>query len=196
MAQSTAIEDAKAELRVQARARRDALPASARAAAARAIAARPFPVALTPRTIVSGFMPLGSEISPIALMRMLAAAGAQLALPVVCGRGKPLSMRAFSFGQRLVPGVWGIREPAADAAEVFPDILLVPLLAFDRGGHRIGYGAGHYDHTFAHLRKSNDVTGIGLAFSVQETPAIPALSHDVALDFVLTEKDVFDFRSK
>src|SRR5262245_63976544 len=125
MAQSTAIEDAKAKLRVEARGRREALPATARAAAARAIAARPFPVALTPRTIVSGFMPLGSEINPSPLMRKLASAGAQLALPVVCGRGKPLSMRAFGFGQRLIPGVWGIREPAPDAAEVFPDILQI-----------------------------------------------------------------------
>ena len=96
MPQSTAIEDAKAKLRVEARSRRDALPASARAAAARAIAARPFPLALTPRTIVSGFMPPGSEISPIALMRKLAAAGAQLALPVVCGRGKPLKGPDYS----------------------------------------------------------------------------------------------------
>ncbi|HXL49970.1 MAG TPA: 5-formyltetrahydrofolate cyclo-ligase, partial [Xanthobacteraceae bacterium] len=116
MAQSTSIEDAKAELRRQARARREALPAGMRAAAARAIATRPFPVALTPRAIVSGFMPLGSEINPIPLMRKLAGAGAQLALPVVCGRGKPLSMRAFGLGQRLIPGVWGIREPAREAA--------------------------------------------------------------------------------
>jgi 5-formyltetrahydrofolate cyclo-ligase len=85
-------------------------------------------------------------------MRKLAGAGAQLALPVMCGRGKPLSMRAFDFGQRLIPGVWGIREPSADAAEVFPDILLVPLLAFERSGHRIGYGAGYYDLTIAALR--------------------------------------------
>ena len=74
--------------------------------------------------------------------------------------------------------------------------MLVPLAAFDRAGHRIGYGAGHYDHTFANLRKSNAVTGIGLAFAAQEIQSVPALSHDVALDFVLTEKDVFDFRSK
>ena len=167
MAQPTAIEDAKAELRVQARARRDALPASMRAAAARAIAARPFPVALTPRAIVSGFMPLGSEINPIPLMRKLAGAGAQLALPVVGGRGKPLSMRVFDFGQRLVPGVWGIREPAPAAAEVFPDILLVPLLAFDRSGQRIGYGAGYYDMTIAKFRAVKPVATVGSAFAAQ-----------------------------
>src|SRR5262245_18761145 len=124
MAQSTSIEDAKAELRRQARARRDALPADVRAAAAQAIAERRFPVAITQQTIVSGFMPIGSEINPIPLMRKLAGSGAQLALPAVAGRGKPLIMRAFAFGQRLVAGTWGIREPAAEAAEVFPDILL------------------------------------------------------------------------
>jgi 5-formyltetrahydrofolate cyclo-ligase len=83
--------------------------------------------------------------------------------------------------------------------------LLVPLAAFDRLGHRIGYGAGHYDHTLAHLRnpamahlrkvKIKPVTAIGLAFAAQEIAAVPALSHDVALDYVLTEKKVFDFRS-
>ena len=195
MAQPTAIEDAKAELRVQARARRDALPASMRAAAARAIAARPFPVALTPRAIVSGFMPLGSEINPIPLMRKLAGAGAQLALPVVGGRGKPLSMRVFDFGQRLVPGVWGIRDPAPDAAEVFPDILLVPLLAFDRSGRRIGYGAGYYDLTIAALRARKTVTACGLAFAAQEVSSVPTTSRDARLDLVLTEHEVIDCRT-
>src|SRR5262249_21074990 len=145
MAQSTSIADAKAELRRQARARRDALPASVRSAAAHAIAERPFPITVGPQAIVSGFMPLGSEINPIPLMRELASRGVQLALPAVAGRGKPLAMRAFAFGQTLVAGVWGIREPAPDAPEVLPDILIVPLLAFDRSGQRIGYGAGYYD---------------------------------------------------
>ena len=194
MAQSTAIEDAKAELRVQARERRDALPAGVRATAARAIAARPFPVALTLRAIVSGFMPLGSEINPIPLMRKLAGSGAQLALPVVCGRGKPLGMRAFDFGQRLLPGVWGIREPAPDAAEVFPDILLVPLLAFERSGHRIGYGAGYYDLTIAALRARKTITACGLAFAAQEISSVPTTSRDARLDLVLTEREVIDCR--
>jgi len=195
MAQSTAIQDAKAELRVQARSRRDGLPASVRAAAARAIAARPFPLALTPRAIVSGFMPLGSEITPIPLMRKLAGAGAQLALPVLCGRGKPLTMRAFGFGQRLVPGVWGIPEPATDAVEVFPDILLVPLLAFDRSGHRIGYGAGYYDLTIAALRARKTITACGLAFAAQEISSVPTTSRDARLDLVLTEREVIDCRT-
>ena len=73
--------------------------------------------------------------------------------------------------------------------------MLVPLAAFDRLGHRIGYGAGHYDHTLAHLRKVKPVTAIGLAFAGQQVKAVPALAHDVALDYVLTEAQAFDFRS-
>jgi 5-formyltetrahydrofolate cyclo-ligase len=92
-------------------------------------------------------------------------------------------------------GALGIPEPSPAAAEVLPDIMLVPLAAFDQFGHRIGYGAGHFDFTFAHLRKMKPVVGVGLAFAAQEIEAIPALSHDVALDYVLTETKMFEFRS-
>jgi 5-formyltetrahydrofolate cyclo-ligase len=145
--------------------------------------------------VVSGYSPIRNEIDPAPLMIRLASLGARLALPVVNARGKALTFRAWSPNDRLVLGSLGIPEPSPAAAELIPNIMLVPLAAFDRAGHRIGYGAGYYDHTFAHLRRSHHVTGVGLAFAVQETPAIPAMSHDVALDFVLTEKDVFDFRS-
>ena len=131
-------EQLKKALRCAALARRDALPAAERMAAALAIAERGLPVEVTPGTAVSGFSPLKSEISPLPLLRRLADAGASLALPAVVGRGQPLVMRAWSFGAPLVPGVWGIREPPAGAAELNPDILIVPLLAFDRRGHRIG----------------------------------------------------------
>ena len=134
-------------------------------------------------------------IDPAPLMQTLASQGVRLALPSVNARGKALIFRAWRPGDRLMMGMLGIPEPSTAAAEVVPDIMLVPLAAFDSVGHRIGYGAGHYDHTFAHLRKSKAVTGIGLAFAVQEIESIPALSHDVPLDYVLTEKRVFDFRS-
>ena len=125
-------ERSKAALRQQALARRDAMPGEARAAAAEAIALRSFPVPVAPGTIVSGFFPIRSEINPLPLMRKLVAAGATLALPVVAGRGKPLILRAYAFGDPLVAGQWGIREPGPAAAEVIPDIMLVPLAAFDR----------------------------------------------------------------
>jgi len=185
----------KAALRRAALARRDALPAAARVAAAQTIAERGLPVEVAPDAVVSGFSPLKSEISPLPLLRRLADAGAQLALPVVVGRGQPLIMRAWSFGAPLNSGVWGIREPPADAPEVFPDILLVPLLAFDRTGHRIGYGAGYYDMTIARLRATKQVVAIGIAFAAQEIAAVPSTPRDARLDLVLTEHGVIDCRA-
>jgi 5-formyltetrahydrofolate cyclo-ligase len=194
MVQSLSIETAKTELRATAQARRDALPADERKAAAETIAARKFPLAITPSTIVSGFMPLKSEINPLPLMQKLAEAGARLALPAIAGRGKPLIMRAWEFGAPLDRGQWGIREPKADAPEVEPDILLVPLLAFDRAGYRLGYGAGYYDMTIHRLRGLKAVTAVGIAFAAQEVPKIPTTPRDERLDLVLTEREVIDLR--
>jgi len=185
---------AKAELRREAIARRDALPAAARSAAAETIAARPFPIAFAPGAIISGFIPLKNEIDPQPLMRKVAAKGAQLALPVVMGRDKPLAMRAWNFGEPLATGIWGIREPKPDAAMLDPDILIVPIVAFDRAGHRIGYGAGYYDLTITLLRARKHVATVGIAFAVQEIPAVPATPRDARLDLVLTEREVIDLR--
>jgi 5-formyltetrahydrofolate cyclo-ligase len=185
---------AKAELRRAALARRDALPATERAQAAETIAARTFPVAVKPGTIVAGFMPMKSELNPLPLMRKLAAAGARLALPAVAGRGQPLIMRAWAFGAPLAAGIWGIREPEPSAPAVAPEIVIVPLLAFDRSGHRIGYGAGYYDLTIAALRATQAVVAIGVAFAAQEIAAVPATPRDAPLDLVLTEREVIDLR--
>jgi 5-formyltetrahydrofolate cyclo-ligase len=189
---SAEIAQAKAAIRRDAQALRNALPAELRAQAAATIAARPFPQVLPAGAIVSGFMPLKSEINPIPLMRRLAAAGARLALPVVCGRGKPLVMRAFAFGDPLASGVWGIREPKPDAPEVMPDVLLVPLLAFDRAGNRVGYGAGYYDLTIASLRAQGSVLAVGIAFAAQQIAQVPATARDARLDLVLTEREVIN----
>jgi len=185
----------KSDLRTAALGAREALSAGQRTAAAQAVAKRGLPFEITPGMIVSGYSPIRSEIDPVPLMRQLAARGAQLALPAVMARGKSLAFRAWSPSDRLMLGPLGILEPSPAAAELIPDIMLVPLAAFDRLGHRIGYGAGHYDFTLAHLRKVKPVTAIGLAFAAQEIEAVPALSHDVALDYVLTETEAFDFRS-
>jgi 5-formyltetrahydrofolate cyclo-ligase len=185
----------KAELRREALTRRDALPTEMRKSAAEAIAARAFPIPVAPGMVVSGFMPLKSEISPLPLMRKLADAGARLALPVVAGRGKPLIMRSWRWGEPLVPGVWGIREPRPEAPEVQPDILLVPLLAFDRSGHRIGYGAGYYDLTIAQLRAKKPIAAIGIALAAQEVETVPRTAFDAQLDLVLTENETIDLRN-
>lgn len=184
----------KAELRSAAFATRDALPAADRAAAAQTIAGRPFPVPVPQGAVVSGYSPMKSEFNPVPLMRKLSDAGAHLALPVVAGRGRPLTMRTWSFGDELDSGVWGIREPKPDAPEVFPDILLVPLAAFDRHGHRIGYGAGYYDKTITRIRAMKPTLAIGVAFAAQEIEKVPATPFDARLDLVLTEREVIDLR--
>ena len=196
MPSSASTEDAKAVLRREALARRDALPRELRAAAAETIATRRFPVAIKPGAVVSGFMPMKSEINPVPLMRKLADAGATLALPVVAGKGKPLIMRAWSLGEPLASGVWGIREPKPEAPEVFPDILIVPLLAFDRRGHRIGYGAGYFDMTIAALRARKPVVAAGIAFAAQEIAEVPTTPRDARLDLVLTERELIDWRDR
>jgi len=188
-------ERSKAELRTAALAKRDALSDKKRATAANAVAKRGLPIEIAQGIIVSGYSPIRSEIDPAPLMRALAAQGARLALPAVMARGKSLAFRAWSPDDRLMLGPLGILEPSPAAAEIVPDIMLVPLAAFDAEGHRIGYGAGHYDFTLEHLRKVKGITAIGIAFAVQQIKAVPAQPHDVALDYVLTEKKVFDFRS-
>jgi 5-formyltetrahydrofolate cyclo-ligase len=185
----------KSDLRAAALATRDALDDEQRKSAARKIAARGLPIRVARGTIVSGYMPIKSEIDPLPLLRKLAAKGARLALPAVMARGKSLAFRAWLPDDRLLMGPLGILEPSPAATEIVPDIMLVPLAAFDCQGHRIGYGAGHYDFTLAHLRRVKAITSIGLAFAAQEIEAVPALSHDERLDYVLTETKVFDFRS-
>ena len=140
--------------------------------------------------IVSGFMPMKTEINPLPLLRKLGGAGARLALPCIAGRGKPLIMRAWKIGDAFKEGQWGIREPLPEAPAVLPDIVIVPLAAFDRTGQRIGYGAGYYDMTLAALRAQKKVVAIGVAFAMQEIPQVPATERDERLDFVLTEKEV------
>jgi 5-formyltetrahydrofolate cyclo-ligase len=188
------ISESKSALRAAALALRDALPPAERQAAAEAIASRAFPAAIAPGIIVSGFMPMKSEINPIPLLRKLSEAGAHLALPAIAGRGKPLIMRAWSFGAALKSGQWGIREPGPEAPEVAPDILLVPLACFDRAGHRIGYGAGYYDMTIAALRARKPTLAVGIAFAAQEIAQVPASERDERLDLVLTEREIIDFR--
>jgi 5-formyltetrahydrofolate cyclo-ligase len=196
MSDSASIPDQKAALRDATLARRDAMPATERQAAGAAIAGRAFPFAIEPGMIVSGFFPMRSEVNPLPLMRKLAEQGAQLALPAIAGRGKPLMMRAWNNGDELASGQWGIREPTPQAPEVDPDVMIVPLACFDRRGHRIGYGAGYFDMTIHRLRSIKPVTAIGIAFAQQEIDRVPATDHDEALDLVLTEREVIDLRRK
>lgn len=142
---------------------------------------------LKPPLVVSGFHPFKSEIDVLPLLARLTSEGWATALPIVKAERQPLIFRQWAPGEPTVPGVWGIPMPAEDAPEVEPDVLLVPLLGFDRWGYRLGYGGGFYDRTLAHLRQKKQVTAIGIGYAGQEMSFVPRGGMDQRLDYVLTE---------
>jgi len=139
-----------------------------------------------PGSIVSGFAAIRDEINPAHLMTWLHAEGYRLALPAMEGKGLPLVMRAWTPGDAMAVAAWGIAEPLDDKPAVDPDVVLVPLLAFDSRGHRLGYGGGFYDRTLARLRTIKKVTAVGIAYDEQKVDAVPVASYDQRLDWVLT----------
>jgi len=189
------VSETKSSLRATALAARDALPSAERRRMAQLIAMRRFPVPLGEGTVVAGYSPIRSECDPVPLMRSLAAKGAQLALPIVHAKDKELSFAEWRQGEQLIAGPFGILQPRVGAMVLEPDIVLVPMAAFDRRCHRIGYGAGYYDRTLADLRKRKVMVAVGIAFAVQEVEAVPSGEHDERLDLVLTEHETVDFRS-
>jgi 5-formyltetrahydrofolate cyclo-ligase len=135
--------------------------------------------------VVSGFSPIADEFRVWPLLRRLAGEGFRLALPVMQGKSKPLILRAWAPGDAMDKAVWGIAEPKPDKPALEPDILIVPLLAFDRRGWRLGYGGGFYDRTLAGLRARKSIVVVGLGFDEQEVDAVPHLDYDQRLDWVL-----------
>jgi 5-formyltetrahydrofolate cyclo-ligase len=121
-------------------------------------------------------------------MKRLADAGVRLALPVAFERDQPLDFRAYDLGDRLEPDAYNIAAPTSAAPVVRPDLVITPLLAFDRKGGRMGQGGGHYDRTLALLRAEGPVFVLGLAYAGQEVADIPLEDHDQRLDAILTEK--------
>jgi 5-formyltetrahydrofolate cyclo-ligase len=138
---------------------------------------------------VSAFWSIGTEPSTFPLLESLQRQNVPTALPIIEGRGKPLTFRLWQKGEPLAEAKWGIREPLAQAQEVFPDLLFVPLAAFDRSGNRLGYGAGFYDRTLTRLKSMKPITTVGIAFAIQEVPRVPADETDEKLDFVLTDRE-------
>jgi 5-formyltetrahydrofolate cyclo-ligase len=178
------LQAAKAAARKLARTRRARLDnAAAPARLAEAVLAHYAP---PPGAIIAGYWPMGEEMDPRPLMLALAAGGHVLALPVTPPRGQPLSFRAWAPGAALRAGPMGISEPIS-GDELRPDILLVPLLAFDRAGRRLGYGGGYYDRTLAALPGAK---AIGIAYAGQEMPEVPAGPQDFRLPLIATEAGV------
>lgn len=178
---------AKVNLREAAKARRSKLAEAYRRAGAEQVAALGLGwLGRTAATSVSAFRSFGDELNTGPLLARLAADGYRLALPVMQGKAKPLLFRAWAPGDPMRTVQWGIEEPLTTSPAIVPDILLVPLLAFDRHGYRLGYGGGYYDRTLSALRASRPVVAVGLAFSEQEVDAVPHLDYDERLDWVLT----------
>ncbi len=156
------------------------------------LSAHAFPVAAeTGRSVVSAFYPFQSEIDTRSLLGKLAGEGWTTALPIVITLGEPLVFRRWLPGQLTVPGRWGILQPTEDSPVVEPDVLLVPMLAFDRQGYRLGYGGGFYDRTLEMLRAKKQIVAIGVAYAAQEVDSVVRGPHDQPLNFVMTEKEVF-----
>ncbi len=180
----------KSALRAASLARRASLDLDHRAAHALAAAGHAKPILVDCRGwTVSGYWPIRSEIDPRPLMTIAAACGAGLALPVTTPHG--LLFRQWRPGERLVDAGFGTFGPPPSASEVQPDAMIMPLAAFDRRGHRIGYGQGHYDRAIAAFRADGHRPRlIGLAFAVQEVEKVPFEPHDIPLDFIVTEEEL------
>ena len=176
----------KAALRAELRRRRAQLAKALPDAPHRVAALAPLQQ-IVPGLVVSAYQPLGSELDPWPLASRLKAAGARLALPVAARRDAPLVFRMFDAGLALEPDAFGIPAPPSSAPEVSPDLVIAPLLGFDRRGNRLGQGAGHYDRTLANLRAAKAVFVMGLAYAGQEVDQIPSEPHDQRLDAVLTD---------
>ncbi len=172
----------KTDLRAAARKRRANAPAAVIA---------PETLRFPSGTIIAGYWPIGGEIDPRPLLRALAQGGCMLALPVVTGPDRALDFRLWDQSIPLEDGPHRTRQPSASAPLIRPDVVLVPLLAFDRSGNRLGQGGGYYDRTLAALRADGPVLAIGAAHTFQEVDAVPADRHDQRLDRIITEKGPF-----
>ncbi len=187
------ISDLKVEkkaARAKASALRAGLHADLSLTAGARLAARGLPIPLQPQCIiVSIFHSFGTEISTFEVFDALVRTGWITALPIVVAKNMPLLFRRWMPGEHLVSGLWDIQIPADTAEEVDPDVLLVPLLAFDRAGYRLGYGGGFYDRTLEKLRCIKPVTAIGLGYAGQEVDSVLRDEHDQKLDWIMTERE-------
>ena len=179
----------KSRLRSEALARRDALSETIRAQAAETLAEQLYHlrdrIGAGP---LSGFWPIRSEIDPRPAMLRYSALGVTLALPVVTG--SELVFRQWQPGEALKNGPYGLSEPFDTAEALDPVAMIVPLSAFDRRGHRIGYGAGFYDKAISRLAALMRPFTIGVGFSAQEIDEVPDEAHDIPLDLIITEREI------
>ncbi len=187
---------AKASLRASAMQRRDALEIDDRLEWDQALAEHVLASGLLDGVtgIVAGYWPMRSEADPRAVMVELKQRDVAMALPAMTpradGQGREISFRTWSPWEPIVPGGFGTLIPQEDTEAVQPSVLIVPLLAFDAGCRRLGYGKGHYDRAIAGLRRRGPVIAIGIAYAAQQVDRVPTEAHDQPLDAVVTENGV------
>ncbi len=196
-ANHTDIAAAKKALRVTTIAKRDAIPADQRQQRSATTASEADALSLLagPGAVFSAYAAMGSEIDPNPLIGELISLGHTICLPVMIKLGKPLVFRHWQPGDPMESKKWGIREPLPSAPKADPDVLLLPMVAFDRNGWRLGYGGGFYDRTLARLRAMKPVIAIGFAFDEQEVDAAPHAAYDERLDLILTPTGLHSFQA-
>lgn len=189
--------DVKSDLRRRSLARRDLVTHREAHEASLRLAERALALTreLARRTedVVSVYWPIRSELNTRPLLDALAGANITTVLPVMTAVKRPLIFRAFTPGDELVKGPFGLSEPSEDKPALEPDIVFSPLSAFDRKGYRLGYGGGIYDATLEELRAKKRVIAIGVAYACQEADAVPTEPHDQKLDYLLTEQELIAF---
>jgi len=138
---------------------------------------------------ISAYWPLEEEFDPRPLFMALHRRGHPIGLPVILGKGQPLLFRLWEPASELVRGAFRVMTPPPIAPELVPQMLLVPLLAFDRAGYRLGYGGGFYDRTIAKLRAVGEALAVGVTFAALEVPTVPRDDTDQPLDWIVTDRE-------
>lgn len=186
-------QEAKDALRGRARVARETARANGGAEAPESVAHHLMNL-VRPRSageMIAGYWPIGSEMDLRPAMRDMERLSHPLCLPVVVERDKPLVFRQWGIGDPLEDAPHGTSEPAPEAPEATPLIMLVPGLAFDAEGFRLGYGLGYYDRTIQALRDAGGLLAIGIAYAAQLIEAVPREDHDQPLDLIVTENGIF-----
>ncbi len=186
----------KQSLREDAYARRIAIPPPVRDGAAQRVRDNFLKsVHLQKGALISGYVPMKSEMSPLPLFDALIELGFTVLMPRVIPNHTLLEFRTWDRKTPMIRSIYGIEEPdPAHSSVSIPDIFLMPLLAFDKEGTRLGYGAGYYDQTFGQMKGKLKFQAVGIAYEQQCYETVPREMHDYPLDMCVTDEKVHDFR--
>jgi 5-formyltetrahydrofolate cyclo-ligase len=183
----------KTDLRTDALSRRMQMPQAERAQASAEIARKIIEyLPLQAQTVIAGYWPIKAEVDVMYALKEMIRTGHRTALPVIVDFKQPLAFRLWTEKSPMTEGRYGIHQPdAARCGPAVPDVILVPMLAFDARCQRLGYGSGFYDRTFDHLRALHHVTAVGVAFESQKVDEVPTGPLDYPMDVIITERNTY-----